>query len=397
MAALARSIQSTWRAPQRFQAKQAVIAGDLRVEANVRREGERSLEMTYTHLTHPWGDIEALLSGFVEHTPAELLHMQFRYDGMQSWRYSPSTQTVVRTPGRVLFEPIPGTAFFGEFGFLAHLSRDFLIRDLGDATHAGRSVRRIRVKPKMALRPSLLSAAAFPVQRATIDLDPKTWFPLRVSWTPSEDSTAAALLGAHVPITVESEDVQPITADAPSIYTPPHDARTFDQSSVALGEALDMLPFAVSLTAMERLGWDPNVVARLTLDQERGRAFLTAHLSPRSETQALTRRSRLSITVGNYVSASMARWRSLLSERGSNAPTLGWVRTLDRRIVWEEALSGLEQQPYAPVDAFFQQGDLFWFVSLVGEGASLEALEQIAQELTTPSTCEESAGSSTVS
>lgn len=367
------------------------------MEADVRRESARSLEIAYTHLSHPWAEIEALLSGFVEHTPAELQGMQFRYDRVQSWRYSPSTQTVVCSPGRVLFEPIPGTAFFGEFDFLAHLSRDFLLRDLGDATRAGRSVRRIRLKPKTAHRTSLLSAVAFPVQRATIDFDPTTWFPVCVSWTPSEDSTAAALLGAQITISVESEDVRPIAADLPSIYAPPRGTRVFRESSVALAEAVAMLPFSIPLTAMEQLGWDPSAVARLTLDRERGRAFLTAHLSPRSETDARASRSRLGITVGNYVSAGMARWRSLISERGSDAPSLCGVRTLDRRIVWEDALPGLDLQPHAPVDAFFQQGDVFWFLSLVGEGASIAAIEQIAQELVTLSSCEGPAGPSTTS
>ncbi len=380
LVSFAQTVQSTWKRCAGFHGVQTVQAGDIEVKASIRCIGSRSLQVEYHNIQTPWAEVESTLSSLLELTSEELLELSFHHDGYDTWLFDASTQVVLRKAGRQLFEPIPGTALLGDLAFLERLTHDYLLRDLGESTCEHRSTRRIGLKPKVPYRVGLLSTTTFPLLKASVEFDTQTMFPVSISWTPAPDAPAAQVLGPGVPVQISYREVE-LLDDLGSLhrYTPPSGARVFEESSVRLDDLVSAAPFPLSLASLQHRG----VSARegdvqLSLDRDHGRAFVVAHLKLESDASEQDKPSQLDLCVGNYVSRRMARWRASLSEKGQDDPTGSGLRLYDRRPLWEERLPGVDPR-MAPVEAFFQHDDVFWFLS--GTGLSLNELESLAVSL----------------
>ena len=280
----------------------------------------------------------------------------------------------------------------GELSFLDSLTQDFLLRDLGEETIDDQVVRRIGLKPKQAYRSQLLSAVVFPIRNATIDFDAETYFPVSISFVPSSESPAASIVGPGATIRVSYKDVQILEADsAPHSFSPPVDAKVFEEKAISADDLAEQLPFPVSSELLIKHGFDPtDGMALVSRDAEQNRIYATvqyasegssketsSHEEASSQEEALT--PRLTIAFGNYVSKNMARRRITFSESGTPAsdPSLP-IKLLDRKELWEKRFPGIDTR-FAPVDAFFEKDGVFWFLS--GTGMDLDSMEALAKDL----------------
>jgi hypothetical protein len=380
LTSFAQTVQSRWKQRTGFRAIQTVQAGEIQMEASIRCTGSRFLQVEYRKLETPWAELESTLSSLLELTSEELLEMSFHHDGYYTWRFDPSTQVVLRKTGRQLFEPIPGTALLGDLAFLERLTHDYLLRDLGEGTRDRRSTRRIGLKPKVSHRVGLLSTTTFPLQKATVEFDTQTMFPVAISWTPAPDAPAAQVLRPGVPVRISYREVELLDNDGSfPRYSPPSDARVFEERSVRLDDLASAAPFSLSLASLERRGITArNGNVRLSLDRDHGRAFVVAHLMLTSNAPENDEPIQLDLCVGNFVSRRMARWRVSLSEKGQDDAAESGLRLYDRRPLWEERLPGVDLS-MAPVEAFYQHDDVFWFLSATG--LSLDEMESLAVSL----------------
>jgi len=365
-----------------FEATQITESSGLRIEAMVRRLGSRSIHAEYRTYQSPWTELEETLSGQVEFIGDELCGFGLHCEGQLTWVYDPSTNTAIRKIGCRLFEPIPGLATVGELAFLDTLTTDFLLRDMGDERIDERAVRRISLKPKQAYRSQLLSTMSFPILKATVDFDTETFFPLSISFVPSSGSAAASIVGTNATIRITYKDVRLLESpDSVDPFAPPTDARVFQESHVSIQDLPDSVPFPMPLHAIfdhefEAGEW-PTL---LTIDTENERAYVTAHFSAAGNSTAGDLPSpRLTLCVGNYMSRNMARRRTTFSER-EKTPSLDAppVKLLDRSELWEQGLPGIDTQ-HAPVEAFFEKDDTFWFLSATGLG--IDSMEALARDL----------------
>jgi len=82
----------------------------------------------------------------------------------------------------------------------------------------------------------------------------------------------------------------------------------------------------------------------------------------------------------------MARRRATFSENGQPASDDSLsLKLLDRKTLWEKRFPGIDTR-FAPVEAFFEQEGVFWFLS--GTGMDLESIEAIAKDLLAPAKVE---------
>lgn len=365
-----------------FEATQVVESSGLRIEAVVRRFGLRSIHVEYKVYQNPWTELEETLSGQVEFIGDELCGFGLHYDGQGTWVYDPAANTAIRKIGCQLFEPIPGLATLGELSFLDTLTLDFLLRDMGEESIDERTVRRITLKPKQAYRSQLLSAKTFPIRTATISFDTETYFPMLISFVPSSDSPAASIAGSDAAIRVSYKDVRILDSEgALTPFTPPADARVFEESRVPVSDLADSVPFAIQLAPLVDRGFDlERWPALLTIDTANERGFATAHLSLASDSsEDAAPSTRLALCIGNYMSRNMARRRATFSELGEpSAQGSPSVKLVNRTALWEERLPGIDTQ-HAPVEAFFEKDGVFWFLS--GTGMEPDAMEALAGDL----------------
>lgn len=365
-----------------FESTQVIESNELRVEAAVRWLGSRSIHVEYKIYQSPWTELEEALSGQIEFVGEELCGLTLNYEGNVTWIYDPSTDTAIRKIGSQLFEPIPGLATLGELSFLGTLTQDFLLRDLGEESIGNRVIRRIALKPKQAYRSQLLSSVAFPIRKATIDFDSETFFPVHISFVPSSGSPAASIVGPNATIRISYKDVVVLqNNDSANPFAPPPSARVFEESRASVEDLADLLPFSAPLAALSNHGFKAaGKAALLTIDAENGRAYATSQFSSSNATSQEDAPSpRLTLTFGNYVSRNMVRRRTTFSEMGKPASEGSLpLQFLDRRKMWEQRFPGIDAQ-YAPVDAFFEKGGVFWFLS--GTGMGLDSMETLARDL----------------
>jgi hypothetical protein len=389
------SLASTERAG--FEATQVIESGGLRIEAHVRRRGPRSLHIEYKTYQSPWADLQEALSGQVEFVGEELCGLTVDYDGKSTWVLDPSANTAVHKAGSQLFEPIPGLATLGELSFLESLTRDFLLRDLGEQTIEDRVIRRIGLKPKTGYRSQLLSAVVFPIRKATIDFDTETYFPVSISFVPSSESPAASIIGPNATINISYTSVRVLEPEpTPQPFSPPADAKVFEERTLSADEVDQHLPFSIPRHLLSKHGFDPDDgVALVSSDAANERNYTTvqyASLATPPENDATSNHeeatdnetvsSRLTILFGNYVSRNMARRRATFAEDGQPASdSTSPLKLLDRKSQWDDRYPGIDTR-YAPVEAFFEQDGVFWFLS--GTGMDLDSMEALASDLLEP-------------
>ena len=372
-----------------FEATQLIESGNLRVEAHIRRYTPRSMHVNYKTYQSPWTDLQEALSGQVELIGDELCASTIMCEGQTSSIYDPSTNTVLRKVGCQHFEPIPGLTTLGELSFLDTLTQDFLLRDLGETTIKDQTVRRLDLKPKQPYRSQLLSSVVFPIRKATIDFDPETYFPLSITFIPSPDSPAASIVGPHATIHITYRDVQLLeTPQASHSFTPPADARVFEETASTGATLSEQTPFSIPAEVLTKHGFDPtDGMAVVSRDAESERVYATIQYTAADgrtededtpQDEALS--PRLTILVGNYISKTMARRRATLSESGQPAEDDA-LTLLDRTTLWEKKFSGIDTR-FAPVEAFFEREGVFWFLS--GTGMTLASIETLARDLFEP-------------
>ncbi len=371
-----------------FEASQTIHSSGLRIEAHVRRLGPRSIHVEYRSYQSPWLQLQESLTGLVEFVADELCSMTLDCDGHHTWIMDRSSSTAWRKKGCQLYEAIPGLSMVGELSFLERLSQDFLLRDEGEHTVADRCVRRMGLKPKVSYRSALLSTVTFPIRKATVDFDSQTYFPLQITFFPSEESPAASILGPQASIHISYNDVRILKEESsPAAFTVPEDFRQFDESTVVSSDIDQQLPFSVNQAILGQHGFDAESArAVMNRDSQSDRAYVTLqYASPAQPTMnEATPDERpispmLTLTVGNYVSRNMARRRKTISEDGQLAsdPSLP-LKLLDRKPIWESQFQGIDTR-HAPVEAFFEKDGVYWYASATG--IALDSLESLALDL----------------
>ncbi|MCK5245722.1 hypothetical protein KAR02_02415, partial [Candidatus Bipolaricaulota bacterium] len=277
VAAFAHLASSASRTRAGFESTQVIESGGLRVESFIRRSDPRLIHVEYKAYQSPWAELQEALSGQVELVGEELCGLTLDCEGQNTWVVDPSTNTAILKKGSQLFEPIPGLATLGELSFLDSLTQDFLLRDLGEETIDDRVVRRIGLKPKQAYRSQLLSAVVFPIRNATIDFDTETYFPVNISFVPSSESPAASIVGPNAMIRVSYKDVQLLETDSAShSFSPPADAKVFEEKAISADDLAEQLPFPVSSELLIKHGFDPtDGMALVSRDAEQNRIYAT--------------------------------------------------------------------------------------------------------------------------
>jgi len=376
-----RSVRSASRNWSGFQATQTIETAGTRVEADIRRLSRGAISIRYAAYESSWIQLEEVLTGDVEFVGEELCGLQLDSHDAFTWIYDPSRELVISKPGRHLFEPLPGIAALGETDFLQTMARDYLVRDLGEHNRDDRRVRRIALKPKHALRLHLLSTESFPVRKAVVDVDLETLFPLHISLTPSDDAPAAQLLAPNAAIRISYRDVRLLaSAEPPTAYDPPADARVFEERPITTEALDDIFPGRLVLDPLEAHGFDVRRAAgNATVSTENDRGFLvldvpSADASPSNDGPS----PHIAITLGNYTSHNMARRRKTFSEHGEPAIDDENLRLLRRAPLWNETVPGIDDR-HAPMDVFFEASDILWFVT--GVGLDDVRMEAIAHDL----------------
>jgi len=282
VAAFANLASSASRNRAGFEASQVIETEGLRIEAHVRRRDLRTIQIEYKTYQSPWSDLQEALTGQVEFVGAELCGLTINCEGAHTWVIDPTSNTVLRKPGCQLFEPIPGLATLGELSFLDTLTQDFLLRDLGEQTINSRTVRRIALKPKQIYRSQLLNTISFPIRKATIDFDPETYFPLAISFSPSNDSPAASIIGPNATIRISYKDVQVLETPSPmASYSPPANAKVFEETTIGGDELAEQLPYPISAELLIEHGFNPaEGMAVLSKDTDHDRIYATVQYAP---------------------------------------------------------------------------------------------------------------------
>jgi hypothetical protein len=361
-----------------FEAIERIQAGPVRAEAHVRFRAPGRVALEFVSYESPIADLDALLGGDVELTPAELVGMRVVYDGARTWHIEPKGETVLTRLGRTLYEPVPGFDTLAELGFLPDLTRDFLLRDAGEEEVHGRSCRVIAMKPKRIQVSQLLRLITFPIVRASIAFDVETAFPARIRFRTSDRVPLAMLLGPDSTVEIEYRDVRPTPPDETS-FSPPlggKEVRLLEERSVPSDELEAALPFPIHLAQWKELGYAlPPGSFVVTLNQSGDRGYVALpFVSSSSEGEP----SRVTLRIGNYLSRQMARRRTEIAERGEEATTADdGIRILDRKQVWDEKLPAVEA--HAPLETTWEENGVFSVVA--SEGLEREALMKLVSDL----------------
>jgi len=379
---LARQAMSAYDALESFEATEKISAGPIHAEARIRFKKPDKITVEYRSYENPVSEFEERFTGAVEFVADELVGMQLIYDGQGTWLYEAKNDVALYKLGRTLYSPLPWTNALAEIGFLRDLTRDFLLRDEGEETIAGRSARRLGLKPKTQHRSFLLKEEVFPMKKATLTLDEQTAFPLRISYEPAGSSALSLLVGPSTLVTVEYSDVVLDKVDEDRFsFTPPDDARVFREELVSRDTLEDVLPFSVPLSVFEEHGgYTPRgdrVAAVLNEGKDHGYAILT--LVSAQDAQNDERLSNaLTVRVGNYLSRNMSRRRAMLSEKGEST-SLDDVeaRFLDRGALVKEQLP--ETPTRSMMELGWERDGVYWF--LLAEEVEKEALIELATAL----------------
>jgi len=376
---LARQAMSAYDALGSFEATQKISAGPIHAEARIRFKKPDKITVEYRSYQNPVSEFEERFTGAVDFVADELVGMQLIYDGQGTWLYEAKNDVALYQLGRTLYSPLPWTNSLAEIGFLRDLTRDFLLRDEGEETIAGRSAHRLGLKPKTQHRSFLLKEEIFPMKKATLTLDEQTAFPLKISYEPISSSALSLLVGPSTLIAVEYSDVVLDKVDEDRFsFAPPSDARVFREEPVSKDALGDVLPFSVPLTVFEERGGytlhGDRVTAVLNEDKDRGYATLT--LVPAQDGQDDERLGEtLTVRVGNYLSRNMSRRRAMLSEKGEST-SLDDVaaRFLDRGALVQEQLP--ETSTRSMMELGWERDGVYWF--LLAEEVEKEALIELA-------------------
>lgn len=379
---LARQAMSAYDALESFEATQKISAGPIHAEARIRFKKPDKITVEYRSYQNPVSEFEERFTGAVEFVADELVGMQLIYDGQGTWLYEAKNDVALYKLGRTLYSPLPWTNTLAEIGFLRDLTRDFLLRDEGEETVAGRSARRLGLKPKVQHRSFLLKEEIFPMKKATLTLDEQTAFPLRISYKPISSSALSLLVGPSTLVTVEYSDVVLDKVDEDRFsFAPPDDARVFREELVSKDTLEDVLPFSVPLSVFEEHGGytlhSDSVTAVLNEGKDRGYAILTL-VSVQDAQDDERLKNTLTVRVGNYLSRNMSRRRAMLSEKGEST-SLDDVaaRFLDRGALVQEQLP--ETSTRSMMELGWERDGVYWF--LLAEEVEKEALIELATVL----------------
>lgn len=379
---LARQAMSAYDAFESFEATQKISAGPIHAEARIRFKKPDKITVEYRSYQNPVSEFEERFTGAVEFVADELVGMQLIYDGQGTWLYEAKNDVALYKLGRTLYSPLPWTNTLAEIGFLRDLTRDFLLRDEGEETVAGRSARRLGLKPKVQHRSFLLKEEIFPMKKATLTLDEQTAFPLRISYKPVSSSALSLLVGPSTLVTVEYSDVVLDKVDEDRFsFAPPDDARVFREELVSKDTLEDVLPFSVPLSVFEEHGGytlhGDRVTAVLNEGKDRGYAILTL-VSVQDAQDDERLKNTLTVRVGNYLSRNMSRRRAMLSEKGEST-SLDDVaaRFLDRGALVQEQLP--ETSTRSMMELGWERDGVYWF--LLAEEVEKEALIELATVL----------------
>lgn len=373
---LARAASDATRARRSFEARQKVRAGGIEVTARVRALAPGRLIVEYEDYKSPLAELDDLLGGSAELMGPDLVGSSLFYDGRTTSYVNSNATVALRSPGRLLYEPIPGIDVLGETRFLDDLARDYLLRDAGDGVEGGRPTRVLGLKPKQARAASVFRVVAYPFDRAEVAFDTETLFPLRITFVPSPDLPASPLLGPDPQIAIEYAGVRERDLDE-SVFTPslPAGTRVFEESLVKEGEIGSSVPFPVPLDALCERGYElagPRI--HLVLDAARERGYATLVLAKRA-TEGQRQRDAVVLRVGNYLSRYMVRRRSFAAEHGEPVDLSGRsARYVSRRL----ALPDLPESVGAPAlaDLTWESGGVFWV--LTAESLTQEDLLTLA-------------------
>ena len=379
---LARQAMSAYDVLESFEATQKISAGPIHAEARIRFKKPDKITVEYRSYQNPVSDFEERFTGAVEFVADELVGMQLIYDGQGTWLYEAKNDVALYKLGRTLYSPLPWTNTLAEIGFLRDLTRDFLLRDEGEETIAGRSARRLGLKPKTQHRSFLLKEEIFPMKQATLTLDEQTAFPLRISYKPISSSALSLLVGPSTLVTVEYSDVILDKVDEDRFsFAPPDDARVFREELVSKDTLEDVLPFSVPLSVFEEHGGytlhGDRVAAVLNEGTDRGYAIFTL-VSAQDAQNDERLKNTLTVRIGNYLSRNMSRRRAMLSEKGEST-SLDDVaaRFLDRGALVQEQLP--ETSTRSIVELGWERDGVYWF--LLAEEVEKEALIELATVL----------------
>ncbi len=377
---LARSAMSAYQALESFEATQRISAGSISAEAHVRFKKPGQITVEYRTYQDPLSELEEKLTGGAEFAPDDLIGMQVVYDGRGTWLYDSGDDVAVYKEGKSLQEPLPGTEAVAEVGFLRGLTRDFLLRDEGEETVAGRRAHCLGLKPKRYHRSLLLKEEGFPLEKATLALDAETFFPLRITYTPSRGSALSYLVGQSTSITIEYSGVRLGEINRGRFsFSPPQGTRVFREEMVSADALAEEIPFGLHLDVLQGDGkyvvYGNRAVVTATEEKDRAHALLTL-LPGRKGGDEESPSHMLSLRVGNYLSPNMSRRRALLAENGEEVP----LDDLAGRFLDRVGLLG-DQFPEATarriMEIGWEQEGLFWF--LLGEELEKEALIGLAR------------------
>lgn len=271
-----RATSDATRARDAFEARQSVRAGKLDVQARVRFRAPDRLAVEYTTYANPLADLDEAFGGHAEFASADLIGAFLAFDGRTTRAFSPQTGTALVAPGRRLYEPFPDTDVLGEVGFLDDLARDFLVRDGGETSWAGRSARVVGLRPKRRWISSVVRTKTFTLERAEVTLDAETHFPLHIEFVPEPTAAVAALLDGGERITIDYADVR-LAPPGGATFAPafPDGVRVFTEEPLTL-DAAASLPFPLPVDALRARGFAADLPhAVVTLDPERGRGHAT--------------------------------------------------------------------------------------------------------------------------
>ena len=387
---VARAAMLAYEALESFEATQKISAGAISAEARIRYKKPNKITVEYRTYQDPLSEFEERVVGGVEFIADELIGMQLVYDGHGTWLYEAKNGVAIHKLGRTLFPPLRGTNVLAEIGFLHGLTRDFLLRDEGVESIAGLSAYRLGLKPKEPHRSLLLKEEDFPLKKATVTLDAKTSFPLKITYYPSSVSTLFYLVGPSTPVTIEYADLRLNKVDEERFsFKPPEGTRVFREKMVSQDTLNEELPFAVPLDNLEQhLGYKlygNRVTVTINDDKDRAYALLALVPSQKEESEGSTGPDRephiLSLRVGNYLSRNMSRRRAFLSEQGEKL-ALGdtTAQFLDRGTLLKDQFT--EAAVRNILELGWEKDGVYWF--LLGEELEKTTLIDVANVLAQP-------------
>ena len=379
VASLARSVSERFRDLAAYEATETIQAGPIEATARVRFRKPDRLVVEYSAYRNPLADADELLGGDIEFASDDLTTMTLTYDGAHTWHVSARSGVELKRVGRTLNEPLPGHDALGELGFLTDLTRDFLIRDAGTPGESGRPAYALGLKPKRARENHLLKSVSYPFERAVVDVDAESLFPLRIRFRPLRRSPLASLLEPEGWVTVRYANPR-LGEPGAEAFAPatPDDAKLFEETFVSSADLASVLPIPLGFDMLAAGGFETIEPCSAVVDRTRERGYAVVALGRRG-TEEAPDGALLTLRAGNYLSRHMARRRALIAERGEECLLAARsARFLARRLLFDK-----EGTP-APAVAFLL--DVSWeregaFTILTADGLSRDELLELASRL----------------